>query len=449
MSVETLPVDKLAPRAIELITGWLDSGVPTTEIALLTRVNVTLLPVQVLLSELKIPHTTAVDATLLKRTGIRTAMAYLRIGTDLDRIARADITDTVRRPSRKIARNVVDMMTKKSRSSIRDLRSLAASMTGSDGPKVDEYVQDLALVANAVQNKTTADALDIIQNRIGLGEIMDVLDSSRKEADRSTHADDLAALNAVAHLHPDAATFEAWLNSVLSRNEADGGVELATVHRVKGREWNNVITYDASDGLLPHRLATDRSEERRVFHVALTRGRNQAVVLANAASPSPFIAEMNEPGEPEIIRKFVAEPKKDAAKVDELHAEVGQTITLAGGTEGTIVEIGETRAVVSCGASRISVQYGDAVRVYGKLMTLSAPRDESTDRRFEALKMWRRQIASDIKMPPYTIFHDSHLEGIAARNPSTLAQLAKCKGVGETKLERWGDELLGVLESVS
>ena len=36
---------------------------------------------------------------------------------------------------------------------------------------------------------------------------MDVLDSSRREADRSTHADDLLALESVAALHPDVVTF--------------------------------------------------------------------------------------------------------------------------------------------------------------------------------------------------------------------------------------------------
>jgi len=46
---------------------------------------------------------------------------------------------------------------------------------------------------------------------------------------------------------------------------------LASIHAVKGREWPHVVVHHATAGLLPHRLAEDLEEERRVFHVALTR----------------------------------------------------------------------------------------------------------------------------------------------------------------------------------
>ena len=85
----------------------------------------------------------------------------------------------------------------------------------------------------------------------------------------------------VADLHPDAATFERWLREVLRRETAPNGVTLSTVHRVKGREWDRVAVFGVNDGLVPHRLAQDEEEERRVLHVAITRGREQ-VVLAQA-----------------------------------------------------------------------------------------------------------------------------------------------------------------------
>ncbi len=110
---------------------------------------------------------------------------------------------------------------------------------------------------------------------------MDVLDSSRSEADRSTHTDDLAALESVAGLHPEVATFEHWLREVLTRTPVDGPlVLLSTIHRIKGREWDHVLIFDVSRGLFPHRLGNDEEGERRVFHVALTRARSQVVALA-------------------------------------------------------------------------------------------------------------------------------------------------------------------------
>ena len=44
--------------------------------------------------------------------------------------------------------------------------------------------------------------------------------------------------------------------------------------------------------------------------------------------------------------------------------------------------------------------------------------------------------------------NDSELAGIAATRPGTLAELARCKGIGPIRLERWGDELLAVLGGV-
>jgi ATP-dependent DNA helicase RecQ len=43
------------------------------------------------------------------------------------------------------------------------------------------------------------------------------------------------------------------------------------------------------------------------------------------------------------------------------------------------------------------------------------------------------------------IFHDATLRQIAALAPSTLAELATVSGVGETKLARYGQQILDLL----
>jgi DNA helicase-2/ATP-dependent DNA helicase PcrA len=58
-----------------------------------------------------------------------------------------------------------------------------------------------------------------------------------------------------------------------------------------------VIVFAAHDGLMPHRLTDDLEEERRVFHVALTRCRAQVVLLADEAAETPFVDDLTrEPG---------------------------------------------------------------------------------------------------------------------------------------------------------
>jgi ATP-dependent DNA helicase RecQ len=64
---------------------------------------------------------------------------------------------------------------------------------------------------------------------------------------------------------------------------------------------------------------------------------------------------------------------------------------------------------------------------------------------FERLRAWRTGVAKELGMPPYVIFHDSTLRQIAAAPPTTMAELALVNGVGETKLARYGQQILDVL----
>ena len=64
---------------------------------------------------------------------------------------------------------------------------------------------------------------------------------------------------------------------------------------------------------------------------------------------------------------------------------------------------------------------------------------------FERLRAWRAAVAKEQGMPAYVIFHDATLRQIAASPPSTLAGLSAINGVGETKLGRYGQQILDVL----
>ncbi|MCQ8277909.1 DNA helicase RecQ [Acetobacteraceae bacterium KSS8] len=71
--------------------------------------------------------------------------------------------------------------------------------------------------------------------------------------------------------------------------------------------------------------------------------------------------------------------------------------------------------------------------------------DGEAEARFQALRAWRLAEARDQAVPPYLIFGDATLRDIAADHPDTLAELAEIKGVGASKLERYGDAVLEVL----
>jgi ATP-dependent DNA helicase RecQ len=66
---------------------------------------------------------------------------------------------------------------------------------------------------------------------------------------------------------------------------------------------------------------------------------------------------------------------------------------------------------------------------------------------FDELRAWRAAAAKEQGVPAYVIFHDSTLREIATKVPATLAELSTINGVGETKLARYGQQILDTLES--
>jgi ATP-dependent DNA helicase RecQ len=64
---------------------------------------------------------------------------------------------------------------------------------------------------------------------------------------------------------------------------------------------------------------------------------------------------------------------------------------------------------------------------------------------FDALRALRKQLADEQNVPAYVVFSDATLAEMAARRPGTSAELLDVNGVGQTKLERYGDAFLAVI----
>jgi ATP-dependent DNA helicase RecQ len=66
---------------------------------------------------------------------------------------------------------------------------------------------------------------------------------------------------------------------------------------------------------------------------------------------------------------------------------------------------------------------------------------------FERLRGWRAATAKEQGVPAYVIFHDSTLREVATMAPSSLAELGTVSGIGETKLARYGQQVLDALRA--
>ena len=172
------------------------------------------------------------------------------------------------------------------------LLRLARRLTSDkDTTKVEEFVGDIERLQAMYRGRTSTKRLvDVLIDEIGLGGAVATLDRSRTGMNRSAQGDDLRALGQLAALHDDPTTFAAWLREHLMARRSPDGVVLATVHRVKGQEWPHVVVHLADTEQFPHRLADEVEEERRLFHVAITRASREVTVVAER--PSPFIDEL-------------------------------------------------------------------------------------------------------------------------------------------------------------
>jgi DNA helicase-2/ATP-dependent DNA helicase PcrA len=189
---------------------------------------------------------------------------------------------------------------------------------------------------------------------------------------------DLARLVTLAQAFDgDASAFVAELRRRFDPG-GDGarGVNLLTLHRAKGLEFDTVFLPRLEERELPSRQARtpdEIDEERRLLYVGMTRAK-RVLWLSWSGSPSRFIGELG-------------------------HAATA------------------------------------AVRA-GRKWTPAA----------ERLRAWRLERAREDGVPPYVVFHDSVLHAIADARPTSLGELSRIAGVGPAKLERYGTDVLALLE---
>jgi DNA helicase II / ATP-dependent DNA helicase PcrA len=235
----------------------------------------------------------------------------------------------------------------------------------------------------------------------GLGFDPEAQPDSEEEATRQS---DLARLRALAReftaARPegDIREFLEELARRFSAEQSGRGVNLMTYHRAKGLEFDAVFLPRLLHGELPFRSGRNRApvdEERRLLYVGITRAKRFLCLTWPAdvrGGRSPFVDELTwQPS---------SEPRRPARSAAEPRAAVrAKSAALAG------------------------------------------------DPLFDALRRWRRDRAQGDGVPAYVVFHDSTLAEIASRRPRTLADLRTISGVGPAKLERYGQEILSVLQT--
>ncbi|WP_341358692.1 ATP-dependent DNA helicase UvrD2 [Georgenia sp. M64] len=181
------------------------------------------------------------------------------------------------------------------------------------------------------------------------------------------------------------------------------GVTLASFHAAKGLEWDAVFLVGVSEGLLPISLAEGDdavAEERRLLYVGVTRAREHLQISFARARTVGGRAS-----------------RKRSRFLDGIWPD------------GT-------------GAGRAGLSRRGAARARTESFLSDNPADAEL---FERLRGWRGDVARAISKPAYTVLHDTTLQAIATAKPKDLRQLGVLRGIGATKLEAYGPQVLAVV----
>ncbi len=456
-----------AAELVDVVRGWQAGGAGPDDIAVLARVGSLLLAPQVALVEAGVAVEPALDTRVLERTGTRAALAYLRIACDPDHLSGADLVEIYRRPTRGLPSWITKWFDRCR--SVDEVRAVAGRVDDAKvASKVERVADELDMVVAAARGGTTRQVLLAVRDRVGLGSAMDLLDVS-KGGQTASQLDDLEALVQVAALHPDPSGFEPWLRGVLARTPSgEPGVTLATVHRVKGQEWGHVAVVGVTDGLVPHRLAEDEEEERRVLHVAITRGSRRVAVLADAERPSPFLPELEGTAPPRPPSeahpraaggsKPAPEPrvkagggragKSGGSKAEKVlavawvEAAPGLVAVANGGISGAVRSADDDGVLLDVGGSALRIRPGEVVTVDGRPAVLVPP---GTPALRAALGSWRSERYRADGVPSYVVATDKVLDAIALARPSSTTELLAISGIGQAKVDAYGEDILAII----
>ena len=447
LEVIRAPGDDLGVIAADHVTGLLEKGADPDSVGVLSRVNSTLLPVQVALATRGIPFQSILTTSVLNRTVLRAALAWVRLGIDPGSMSRSDLFEAVRRPGRGINRLFGELIgPRRGPFSVEVLAEIGQDLEGRRLERWRGFCDDILLAAKAASS--TPRLLEVLATQIGLDRAASALDAGRSRADRASQSDDLAALRRVGALGPEPGSFEPWLREQLSVPSSPDGVTLSSVHRAKGLEWDHVLVFGADSGSMPHALSDDIEEERRVFHVAITRGRESVTVLSDKDRQSRFLAEL-EGKAPLVADAPESKPPPRRARRSDvgLSVSLGDLISVPGGREGVVIEIEANGVLVRLGegGAEMLISWGERISRDGRTGELAHGLDIDASELVDKLKAWRLERARSQGVPAFVVFNDRTLEAIVSARPSSPEDLLEVPGIGPAKLEAYGDDLLDLL----
>lgn len=195
-----------------------------------------------------------------------------------------------------------------------------------------------------------------------------------------------------------------------------GEITLATVHAIKGLEADLVFVMGCNSMNFPCKTSEHpvteliklndydkEEEERRLFYVAVSRAKEKLVMTYSGKNPSYFIsAEMKLLAEKGFLKK----------------REASKFMFQSSNKKEFLEDVQEDNSLLDNKS---------------KLLLL------------EELKNWRKNRSQELKIPAFTIFHDSTFFSLVEFVPRSEEELESIKGIGSEKIKKFGKDIIKIV----
>jgi superfamily I DNA/RNA helicase len=218
----------------------------------------------------------------------------------------------------------------------------------------------------------------------------------------------------------------------------ENDVTLATIHAIKGLEAEMVFVIGCTPNNFPckgseHPVTemvkldeyNKEDEERRLFYVAMSRAKKTLYISYSGTKPTYYITD-------EMLallgKKSLEKPASTMTKN-----------RISGDNSSVYKEQGNNSIKYHLNKHSIDNEPSD------DFILPSAKRNLSSGKLISRLKEWRLEASRREGKAAYIIMHDSTLFAIAEQMPLTLQDLERINGIGPTKIMRYGEELLDII----
>jgi ATP-dependent DNA helicase UvrD/PcrA len=277
--------------------------------AILYRSNAYQFPVGILLDTMNIPHTPLSGQHLFQTAVGRDVYAYLKIILFPQEGTPADFEQILKRPNKYITNQLL--------SKARDWKSFlhlieAPGLRGWEQEKLTDFINRVDLATRQVHTSSvsSADLMKNLKTEFGLRDFYK--DQSRKLDDLDQASDEVLfeVITALAENFKTPWEFYQSMCKTMDDHDSDeenasqgpvskkvehqeNEVYLSTIHKAKGKEFQNVIYFNLSQAEHNSQRAQFTEEERRVAYVGATRAKDDLLITFSAAKQSDFLMEIS------------------------------------------------------------------------------------------------------------------------------------------------------------